>query len=146
MRRLGISILAAGLVLALSSCATINSLDASKQQQARIAVEGGTVALIERSSDKAAKAAQVLEYTAKAKTLLLDTGTTVGALRAALLQRVAERNLSPGEKLLALETINTVSDYVEQRIGAGVLNADGVLAVNTVLGWVESTAKLYVTS
>ena len=69
--RLAILTVATLAALSLTSCATINSPDAQKQQQARIVVEGATVALIERSGSMAAakadKAKHVLEYTAKAK-------------------------------------------------------------------------------
>jgi hypothetical protein len=145
-----LAIVATAVALLSSSCAILNSPDARKQQQARIAIEGATVALIEYKNKtpeaKAAKAARVLEYTNAARTLIgSDPETTVVKLREALTLRAAERDLSPGQKLIALEAINTICDEVELRVGKGVLSAEAVVSVNKVLGWVETVAKLYAT-
>lgn len=126
--------------LALTGCAS--TPDGERAE--RIAVQGATVLLIERSERPGDKAARVVEAIDRLQTILLDTNVTVGDLRSTLLQRVAERELSPGEKMLALEVIAEVATVVETKVGKGYLSAEAIVTVNTVLGWIENTAALYV--
>lgn len=138
--KLRTSILTVASVLLLSACASTPQ----GQRAERIAVQGATVALIEHSDNPADKAARVVQAVDLVQTLLLDQQTTVGDLRAALLRRVGERELSPGEKVIALEVIASLGDVVEQKVGKGYLSPEAVLSVNEVLSWVENTAALYV--
>jgi hypothetical protein len=134
-----VGVCAAVLVSACASTPAAN-VDAG----VRIATEGATVVLLERSGNPAATAARVLEVVALVKTRLLDNQTTVGDLNAALLQRIGQYALDPGEKMLALELVNTLSANTEQRVGAGLLTPEAITTVNKVLSYVESTASLYV--
>jgi len=135
------------LLAGILACATLVagcSSTPSGERRERLVVQATTMTLIERANRPAEKAARVLEAVKQAQTLLLDNDTTVDRLRSALLERVAERELPPSEKLIALEVIATISDAVEQRLGGGVLSPDAIVSVNAVLGWIESAAVLYV--
>jgi hypothetical protein len=138
-----------GLLVGLVACAMVSACASTPQSAnvdagVRIATEGATVVLLERSGNPAATAARVLEVVALVKTHLLDNQTTVGDLNNALLQRIGQYELDPGEKMLALELINTVSTDTQKRVGAGLLTPEAITTVNKVLGYVESTASLYV--
>lgn len=140
-------LLAACALTLLSACSS--NPTAQEQRRDRLGVQVATMALIERAENPAAKAAQVIEAVTKARILLDFAGdVSVKDLRAALLERVAERveagKLSPLEQLAALEAVNTVADEVEARLGAGALPADARVKVNTVLTWVEDAARSYV--
>jgi hypothetical protein len=126
--------------LGLSAC----TLNPDNERRDRLGVQATTMALIERADSPAAKAEAVRESVAKARTLLDMADVSVADIRVALLARVAERDLSPLEKLAALEVINAVSDGVELRLGAGQLSPEERVSVNTVLDWVEGAAALYV--
>lgn len=112
------------------------------QRAERIVVQASVLAVIERAPDPSKKAQRITEAVKAARTLLLDDTVTVGALRGALLTRVAD--LSPAEKLVALEVINDLSDSVEKRVGSGILAADAKVSINTVLDWVTNAAAFYV--
>lgn len=110
----------------------------------RVVVQASVMHVIETAGRPAEKAQRIVDAVALARTLLTDTTVTVGTLRSALLARVAQRDLPMSEKLLALEVINTLSDEVEKRVGAGMLDANALLSINTVLTWVSDAATLYV--
>jgi hypothetical protein len=130
-------------LVGLTACSS-NPASPNVDAGVRIAAEGATVVLLERSGNPAATAARVLEVIALVKTHLLDNQTTVGDLNDALLQRIGQYQLDPGEKMLALELVNTLSSDTEKRVGAGLLKPEDVTTINKVLGYVESTASLYV--
>lgn len=139
MKALRYGLIAAAL-LATAACSTLGSGDRGE----RIIVQASVMTLIERSGQPAAKATKVLEAIAQVQTLLLDDSTNVARLRTALTDRVAERDLQPSEKLIALEVINSISDAVEKRLGEGFLSPEAIVSVNAVLDWVKSVAVLYV--
>lgn len=137
-------ILAAVAALTLSACST--TPDTARRD--RLGVQATTMALIERADNPADKAARVIEAVEATRTMLELTDVSVGDLKGALLTRVAERyeagKLTPLERLAALEVITEVSAEVERRLGLGVLTADTRVKVNTVLDWVEDSARIYV--
>jgi hypothetical protein len=133
-------LLVAAAVFALTACASTPS----GQRAERIVVQAAVLHVIERSSIPSAKAQAIVGAVKLVHTLLLDDNASVSALRSALLSRVAERDLPPAEKLVALEVVNALSDEVERRVGSGILSPDAVLTVNTVLDWVLDATALYV--
>lgn len=134
---------AAGL-LALSGCGVV-PVGTDGSDRTRFEVEAATVLLIEQSARPAQRAAEVVESIDRLQTLLTDQTTTIGDLRGALSRRVAERNLSPGEKALALQVVSRIAENVEKKVGAGFLSPEAIVSLNTVLGWAEGMAALYVT-
>lgn len=133
-------------LLALASVALLAACSSTPEGQRgeRFAVEAGVVALIETSSRPAARAAEVVESIDRLQNLLTDQYVTVGALQSALLKRVHERELSPGEKVLALQVVGRIAESVEKRLGAGHLSPASIVSVNQVLSWAENMAALYV--
>lgn len=127
-------------VVMVSGCATTPD----GQDKERFAVEAGVVLVLENSSQPAQRAVEIVESIDKLQNLLQHEQTTVGDLRSALLKRVAERDLSPGEKALALQVVQRVAEQIEQRVGKGYLSPDTVISVDRVLGWAEGMAALYV--
>lgn len=127
------------VALAMTGCAS-----APVNQGERFAVEASVVLLIEQSARPAARAAEIVESIDRLQTLLSDEFTTLGNLRGALLRRVADRDLSPGEKALALQVVQRIVESVETKVGNGVLSADSIVTINQVLGWAEGMAALYV--
>lgn len=127
-------------VILLVGCA---SLSGPSNTGERLGVQLATMTLIEHAALPAAKAARIVEAV-KAVRTLLDTTTSVGKLRSALLERVAQENPSPAERLAAVELVNALADEVERRLGSGFLSADAIVSVNTVLSWVEDAASAYV--
>jgi hypothetical protein len=133
-------IAAAAAGLAIAGCASISGAP----DRTRFEVEAATVLLIEQSGRPAERAAEIVESVDRLQTLLIDQNTTLGDLRNALLRRVAERDLSPGEKALALQVVSRIAEGVELKVGAGHLSPEAIVSLNTVLGWAENMAALYV--
>ncbi len=133
-------LLIAATIAVLTACATTPN----GQRAERIVVQAAVLHVIERASIPSVKAQAIVGAVKLVHTLLLDDNASVSALRSALLARVAERDLPPAEKLVALEVVNALSDEVERRVGSGVLSPDAVLKVNTVLDWVLDATVLYV--
>lgn len=133
-------LLLAAAALALTGCATTPD----GQDKERFATEAGVVLVLENSSRPAERAAEIVETIDKLQNMLTHEQTTVGDLRSALLKRVAERDLSPGEKALALQVAARIAEQIEQRVGKGYLSADSVISIDRVLGWAENMAALYV--
>ncbi len=114
------------------------------QQGERFAVEAGVVMLIEQSSRPAVRAAEVVESVDRLQNLLEDEYVTVTALQSALLKRVNDRPLSPGEKVLALQVVGRIAESIETRVGKGYLSPESIVSINQVLTWAENMAALYV--
>lgn len=136
--------LASFLITAVIGFAVIGCTSNPSSTLDRLGVQVATMALIERADNPADKAIRVLEAVAKARTVLDMAEVSVSDIRVALLTRVAERNLSPLEKLAALEAINAVSNEVESRLGKGLLSPEQRVDVNTVLSQIEGAARTYV--
>lgn len=127
-------------VVAVSGCATTPEGD----DRERFAVEAGVVLILENSGQPAKRAAEMVESIDKLQNILMHEQTTVGELRSALLKRVNERTLSPGEKVIALQVVSRVAEQFEKRVGSGILSPDSVISVDRVLGYAENMAALYV--
>lgn len=130
-------------LFALTGCGVV-PVGTDGSDRTRFEVEAATVLLLEQSSQPAKRAAEVVESIDRLQTLLTDQSTTVGDLRSALLKRVAERDLSPGEKALALQIVGRIAENVELKVGKGLLSPDAIVSINQVLGWAENMAALYV--
>lgn len=130
--------------LGLSACSTTPE----GERRDRLGVQVTTMALIERADNPTAKAARIVALSDAMRVMLDMAEVTVGDLRTALLARLAERSaageVSPLERTVALEFINTISDGVERRVGSGLLTPDTRVKVNTVLTWIEDAARSYV--
>lgn len=100
--------------------------------------------VIEKAPQPEAKAREVLASVQELQSLVDFESVSIADLRAALLKRIGERELTPSEKLAALELTQVISDELEGRIGAGVLSPEHKVAVRKVLGWVEAAALVYV--
>lgn len=135
-----ISLVMVALGVSLQGCAS----GPTNISAERIVVQAGVMKLVEKAARPAEKAARIVAAVDLAQTLLTDTTATVDTLRSALLKRVAERELPPSEKLLAIEVINAIAAEVEQRVGTGLLSPGAIVSINTVLSWVETTAAMYV--
>lgn len=137
-------LLVAAAAFALTACATFGGGTPEGQRAERIVVQASILHIIETAAQPSQKAQRITEAVKLVRTALLDDSATVGALRSALLKRVAERELPLSEKLVALEVINTLSDEVEKRVGSGILSPDSIVGVNTILGWITDAAAFYV--
>lgn len=135
----GWAVLACAVVL-VSGCATTPEGD----DRERFAVEAGIVLILENSSRPAERAAEIVEAVDKLQNMLTHEQTTVGELRSALLKRVNERNLSPGEKVLALQVVARIAEQFERRVGSGILSPHSVISIDRALGYAENMAALYV--
>lgn len=127
-------------VAALAGCASTPE----GQRVERFAIEAGIVAMIEQSGRPAARAAEVVESIEGLKNLLSDSYVSVGKLQAELLKRVNDRELSVGEKVLALQVVGRIAEEIETRVGKGYLSPAATVSVNQALTWAENMASLYV--
>jgi uncharacterized protein YceK len=135
------ALLACAVVL-VSGCGSL-PVDA-ETEKGRFEVEAATVLIIQESSDPARRAAEVVETIDRLQNLLTHERTTIGELRFALLKRVAERDLTAGELLLAKRVVDKIAARIEAQVGAGYLSPEAVVSVDAVLGWAEEAAALYV--
>ena len=147
---IGRFILALVIVSFIAELITGCSTTPDGERRDRLGVQVTTMALIERADNPAAKAARIVALSDAMRVMLDMAEVTVGDLRTALLARLAERSaageVSPLERTVALEFINTVSDGVERRVGSGLLTPDTRVKVNTVLTWIEDAARSYVSN
>lgn len=124
----------------LAGCATFTQNLPVEQ----LVVEFATLKTIEQgktTADRQTRAARIVAIATGAKTIV-DTGnTTVAALQAAIEARVAKLGLSPADSLLAEALVQAVIAEVNKRVTSGVLSPDTAVQVDTVLGWVITTAS-----
>lgn len=126
----------------LSGCASLGIDPAT--EKGRFEVEAATVLVIQEAAQPAKRAAEVVESIDKLQNLLMHEQTTVGDLRSALLKRIKERGLTAGELVLANRVVGKIADNIERQVGAGYLSRESVISIDTVLGWAEEIAALYV--
>lgn len=95
----------------------------------------------------AERKAKILVITAEAHKWLDFEGVVLADLEGKLKARVAELDLLPSDRLVANILVEAVIKSLKDRVVDGVklpeASDDLKLRVNTVLGWVEDTAKYY---
>lgn len=115
------------------------SLSACKQNSAELLVSYATMKVIERGSsaaDQVERAEKIREIATDAKALLSGETVTVDLLEAAVREQVDKLALQPADRFLADALIHQVATDLQQRVGAGVLDADKRYKVSAVLDWV----------
>lgn len=120
------------IAVAVSACGTLPTHDAS----ARLAVTYATMKVIEAGDQPVTRAEKVASIARDAKRFLSGEAVSVGLLEDAVLARISTENLSPADRMLAQALVGAVAAELEGRVGQGLLGADQVLVVNTVLDWV----------
>lgn len=95
----------------------------------------------------AERKAKILAVAAEAHKWLDFEGVVLADLEGKLKARVAELDLLPSDRLVANILVEAVIKSLKDRVVDGVklpeASDDLKLRVNTVLGWVEDTAKYY---
>lgn len=133
-------VLAAALAV-LSGCATTPQGERVERLGLQLLVMNR---VIEQAPDRVAKSKEILASIAELRTFLDFEEVSVNDLRAAMLKRIADRDLEPSERLIALELTEEIATFVEGRVGQGVLSPEHKVTVNKVLGYVEAAALVYV--
>lgn len=140
MKRSLLTVVAA--VFALTACASLESSNALTL----VAVQVGTMKFIEKEHDPAARverAERVQAIAEAAKTFLSGDGVTVGALRVAVLERLAGYDLEPSDEILANALLDVVIEELEARVGVGLIEPGKLVTVNAVLTKVAQAAAVY---
>lgn len=126
---------AAVLVLVfLVGCSILDQHQAS----AKLAIQYATLKYVDDDQDKRDR---VLDVVANARELAA-TASTLDALHEAIHQSISWDRLDDADKLLASNLLDMIRDELKARFDSDVLNPDQVVAVNTVLDWVEEAAQL----
>lgn len=120
-----------GVLLTLG-CASIQA----RPDPVRLGVTLGVAKLLENSSEPERRAQNIREVTTKVLTFLEgNPETTVELLRGEALRHIPS-DLPAVDRAIALEIVNTVTAVLRERVAAGVIPRDKVVAVRAVLQWV----------
>ena len=128
-------------------CATTGTSTETKVDTARLLVRAAAVAYIERSprAEQGRTALRILEVTGKVAAAIGD-----GEISLQRLQQIAVESLpsdlTPGQKVLALELIDVGAKALVNRTGVGGLESDTLIRVRSVVEWFDSVARLYAPS
>lgn len=133
------------LGLLMGCTTTVDELSPTQSAIATVAIQTGTVELINKDSDRAKETASNIIDVATEALLLVDSGsvTVVDELDFRMRERISELNLSPEKKLVADMLIILVKAEIENRIGDKVLDPETVVTIATVLKIMVDTAERY---
>jgi hypothetical protein len=128
-----------------SGCASVpQSASTQILEQTAITVAVGEVVLSSKTpAAQQATAQQIKSIASQVQAVLNGQTTTIAALQAFVVQKMAELKLNPQEQLLANVLISTIMQELNGKIGAGVLAPTDLVVVNQLLGWVEAAAVPY---
>jgi hypothetical protein len=125
--------------LLLVGCATIRD----NPVPALVGIQSATLYVIEQSSDRKAKARDIIAAAEDAKKLLDFEAVTLDQLVARVRERIAnsDRELSEKAGLSGLLTI--AQTWLQDRISEGTLSPDDKATVNDVLSTIIQSAQAY---
>ena len=132
-----------GLLMGCST--TVGELSPTQSTIAAVAIQAGTVELINKDSDRVQETASNIIDVATEALLLVDSGsvTVIDELDFRMHERINELNLSPEKKLVADMLMVLVKAEIENRIGDKVLDPETVVTIATVLKIMVDTAESY---
>ena len=126
--------------LALTGCKTLEE----NQSGARLVVTYAVMKYVERgdtAEDRARKAQRIRAIASDVQRLASGDPVTLTFIGEAVRAQLAPLNLSPADLFLANELLNLLMTELQTKVGEGILDADQLVQVATVLGWViEATA------
>jgi len=127
------------VVLMLQACISI-----PRDTAARIAVQYATMKVVQQAREPARKAQRIRAIVSGALALV-DGGdsVTLPFVEEAVRSRIDWDSLTAADYLAATALIEMLRTELEARIGAGELDPDALLPVQTVLGWVIEAAGAY---
>lgn len=132
-------VLALGYLFALaflfSGCAHLEERGTAQ----RIAVQYAAMKYI---GEDAGKAERVAAQVAVVRTLLEREEATVGALAAAVRERIDWTRLAPADRMLLAGLLDELEAELARRISAGVLEPEQRLRIARVLDWIAQAAAL----
>lgn len=141
--RLMIAALAASITLA--GCTALQNFLDSNGGTAELGVTYATMKYIEKAGDvdaQIARATRVRLVAEDVKETARGDSVTVEALKAYVMGRLPA-DLSPADRFLADALIEALVAELQQRVGIGVLDADQLLVVDTLLEWVIKATTYY---
>lgn len=129
------------ILLTLGACTVLQSAPLL----AKMAVQQATLRYIEASpqAQTTQRALQTVRFAKDAKTWVDTDYVTVPALATAAKDRLAQLDLSPSDRLLARQLVDTIELELQQRLGQQGLSPDARVTVNQVLEWVIEAANVY---
>lgn len=132
------------LSLSFSGCTGVPTPTTLVLEQTAITIAVGEVVLSANTPEaQKATAQQIKSIAGQVQAVLNGQTTTINALQAFVVQKMAELKLNPQEQLLANVLVSTIMQELNGKIGAGVLNPTDLVVVNQLLGWVEAAAVPY---
>lgn len=130
------------LALALAGCASLGTT--ADQAVEKLVVESATLKVVNSGATtaaKQAKAARIIAIATQAQTVLGSPSATITLIQTAVEVQIASLKLDAADQLLADMLVQAVVAEVSDKVGAGVLNPNQIVTVNTVLSWVVAGAS-----
>lgn len=108
------------------------------QAGAKLAVQFATLKYVDDDADKRERVQAVVANARE----LAATATTLDALDQAVRESIDWSKLDDADKLLATALLDLVRDELRSRFDSELLDPEQVVAVNTVLDWIDEAARL----
>jgi len=123
------------LLWPFSGCQTIQD----QPTAARLAVTYATAKVIENNPDYAPRIAEIAAQVRS--TLAGEIAPTVALLEGIARAHIRWDKLSPADAVMVDLLLTELRTELERRLGAGLLEPEARLRVDTVVGWIEATAR-----
>ena len=118
--------------LVLAGCATDGSGPPSKLTE-QLVIQYAVLKVLDNDPERAQRIGEIAR---DAKTFLNGNAVTIGALQAAVHDKIDWTKLDAADTLLVNALLAEVDRELVIRVGDGVLNPDALVQVNEVLDWI----------
>lgn len=124
----------------ISSCATLKENDAV----VRLVLQQATLRAIDASGHPESRALRVIEIVTDARKFVSgNPQSTVDVITQVVVAQIDFEGMSPADQLLVRDLISIATAEIQSRINTGDLNGEQLVYVDTVLGYIESAAQLW---
>lgn len=133
----------------LAACASFTAAqtNASTVALEQVAIEAATTAVIQSGGNTPAefkaKAQQIKTIADIVKAAGAGQATTIASLEVLVNAQISKLNLTPQQGIVAQSLVTLGISFLQQKVGAGVLNANTLVYVNDVVAWVDDACALY---
>lgn len=124
----------------ISACATLKENDAV----VRLVLQQATLRAIDASGHPESRATRVIEIVGQARKFAQgNPQSTVDVITQVVVAQIDFAGMSPADQLLVRDLISIATAEIQNRINAGDLDGEQLVYVDTVLGYIESAAQLW---
>lgn len=131
--------------ISLTGCGTLQELIDGGGGAQELAVTYATLKYIEHAGSddlQIAKAARVKAIALEVQEVAHGGDVTIAALEAYVMNQLPE-DMSPADRYLAAQLVNAIVLQLDDRVAEGVLDAEELVAVDRLLGWVVNACDFF---